>query len=392
MRSTKLIFLSLIAILLSLNSCGRASEAPSQPTAIATKSETTATAPAIVEKPVTSPVDKPAVKSKSATGTKPVASKAIKESPSTEKTTVVKTEPSPVTPPGTTLPSNTKTPMGTTATTPSTSTKTTSTSPPVSATGKPRMGSENPPASSPTSTQQPQTSPSGKPGMGTGTSGTSTNTQTNTGTNGLANFTQSEAASAIKEALMKGVTAGVSKVSVTDGYFKNGMIKIPFPQDAKVVETTLRQIGMGSLIDNLVLSLNRAAESAANQAGPIFINGIKQMSLNDAINIVSNKQPDAATQFLQRTTTESLVSAFKPPIQVALDKTLATKYWKDIMTNYNKIPFVKKVNTDLNDFVTRKAISGLFYMIGQEEAKIRKDPLGQGSKIIETVFGGVLKR
>ena len=116
------------------------------------------------------------------------------------------------------------------------------------------------------------------------------------------------------------------------------------------------------------------------------------MTLTDAMNIVSNQQPDAATKFLQRTTTESLVTAFKPPIKTALDKTLATKYWNDIMTYYNKIPFVQKVNPDLNDFVTRKAISGLFYMVGQEEAKIRKDPVGQGSKIIETVFGSVLKR
>jgi hypothetical protein len=184
----------------------------------------------------------------------------------------------------------------------------------------------------------------------------------------------------------------VNKVAVTDGYFKNSMIKIPFPQDAKVIETTLRQMGMGSMIDNLVESLNRAAENAASQAGPIFLNGIKQMTVPDAINIVSNQQPDAATQFLQRTTTESLVSAFKPSIQTALDKSLATKYWGEIMSTYNRIPFVQKINPDLNDFVTRKAISGLFYMVGQEEAKIRKNPIGQGSQIIEKVFGSVLKR
>ena len=106
------------------------------------------------------------------------------------------------------------------------------------------------------------------------------------------------------------------------------------------------------------------------------------MTLTDAINIVNNKQQDAATQFLQRTTTESLVVAFKPSIKSALDKTLATRYWKDIMTKYNQIPFVKKVNTDLTDYVTRKAISGLFYMIAQEEAKIRKDPLSRTSDIL----------
>lgn len=235
-------------------------------------------------------------------------------------------------------------------------------------------------------------------------SGTQTNTTTNTqnrgglndvlqtvtgGSSGKANFTQTEAANAIKEALTKGITAGVNKVSVTDGFFKNNFIKIPFPKDAKVVETTLRQIGLGSMIDNLVLSLNRAAESAAKQATPIFVNSIKQMTISDAINIVNNKQSDAATRFLERTTTEQLVVSFKPAIKAALDKTLATKYWKDIMTRYNKIPFVKKVNTDLPDYTTRKAISGLFYMVAQEEAKIRKDPKAAASSIIEKVFGSI---
>lgn len=225
----------------------------------------------------------------------------------------------------------------------------------------------------------------GKGGIGTviqtvtgATSGSST-----------ANFTQTEAANAIKEALSKGITAGVNKVSVTDGFFKNNFIKIPFPKDAKAVETTLRQIGLGSMIDNLVLSLNRAAESAAKQATPIFLNSIKQMTINDAIAIVSNKQTDAATRFLEKTTTEQLVVAFKPSIKAALDKTLATKYWKDIMTRYNKIPFVSKVNTDLPDYATRKAISGLFYMVAQEEAKIRKDPKAAASSIIEKVFGSI---
>jgi hypothetical protein len=245
-----------------------------------------------------------------------------------------------------------------------------------------------------------------KPGIGGNTgSTTNTNTQTTpttgskggigtviqtvTGGSGAANFTQTEAANAIKEALTKGITAAVDKVSVTDGFFKNNFIKIPFPQDAKAVESALRQIGLGSMIDNLVLSLNRAAESAAKQATPIFVNSIKQMTITDAINIVNNKQTDAATRFLERTTTEQLVVSFKPAIKTALDKTLATKYWSDIMTRYNKIPFVRKVNTDLPDYATRKAISGLFYMVAQEEAKIRKDPKAAASSIIEKVFGSV---
>jgi hypothetical protein len=227
-------------------------------------------------------------------------------------------------------------------------------------------------------------------GNSSSTSGNVLNNVVNTVTGkGTASFTQNEAAQAIKEALLKGVTTGVSKVSVTDGYFGNQLIKILFPPEAKTVESTLRQIGAGSMIDNAVKSMNRAAESAAKEAGPIFANSIKQMTVNDAVNIVSNTQADAATQFLQRTTTESLVVSFKPSIKSALDKTLATKYWADIMSKYNQIPFVKKINTDLPDYVTRKAISGLFYMIAQEEAKIRKDPLARTSDILKKVFGNI---
>lgn len=203
------------------------------------------------------------------------------------------------------------------------------------------------------------------------------------------NFTQTEAANAIKEALTKGITAGVEKVSVADGFFKNSFIKVLMPPEASKAESTLRSMGMGQLVDNAVLSMNRAAESASKQATPIFVNAIKQMTVTDAINMVNTKQQDAATQFLQRTTTEQLVTSFKPSIKTALDQTLATKYWKDVTTYYNKIPLVQKVNTDLPDYVTRKAIAGLFYMVAQEEAKIRKDPAARTSEILKKVFGNI---
>ena len=200
-------------------------------------------------------------------------------------------------------------------------------------------------------------------------------------------FTQDEAGQAIKEALTKGITHGVDLVSVTDGYFKNPTIKIPFPPQAQQVESAVRNIGLGSQVDQAVESFNHAAENAAKSATPIFINAIKQMSISDAISIVNNQQKDAATQFLKRTTTEQLVAAFKPIIKDALDKVNATKYWSDIMSQYNRIPFVSKVETDLPDYVTRKAIDGLFYMIAQEEAKIRKDPMAQTTDLLKKVFG-----
>ena len=204
-----------------------------------------------------------------------------------------------------------------------------------------------------------------------------------------AGFTQTEAANAIKEALTKGITKGVDLVSVTNGYYGNPSIKIPFPQEVRIVESTLRKIGAGSMIDKFILQMNRSAEQAAKQATPIFVNSIKQMTLTDAINIVNNQQSDAATRFLQRTTTNQLVSAFRPSIKSALDKTYTTSIWSQIMTTYNRVPFVQKVNPDLTDFVTRKALDGLFFMVAKEEAKIRKDPAARTTDILQKAFGNI---
>lgn len=212
---------------------------------------------------------------------------------------------------------------------------------------------------------------------------------TSTNTSNASSFTENEAVQAIKEALNNGILKGVDKVSVVDGFLKNDLIKIPFPENARKVESTLRGIGLGSQVDKMIETINHAAENAAKEAVPIFVSGIKQMTVKDAISIVNNKQPDAATQFLQRTTTEQLVIAFKPSIKTALDKLNATKYWSDIMSQYNRIPFLEKVETDLPDYVTRKAISGLFVMVAQEEAKIRKDPGARTTEMLKKVFGSV---
>lgn len=204
-------------------------------------------------------------------------------------------------------------------------------------------------------------------------------------------ITQGDAASAIKEALVNGIKTGVNKVSATDGYFGNPSIKIPIPSQAQAVESGLRSIGQGALIDKAILQINRSAEQAAPQATQIFVNAISQMNINDALSIVNNQQQDAATQFLKKTTTDQLVAAFKPTIKKVLDETHTTELWSDVMNVYNRIPFVSPVNTDLPDYVTHKALDGLFYMIAKEEARIRKDPAGQASEIIRKVFGSVKK-
>lgn len=375
--------------------------------AVSTQAQTTTTTTTTVKKlPAQAASKAKSTVTKTTTTTKSAAGKStstVKTTPS-KTTTTTKTGSSKTTTTTRTTPAGTSS-SGTSKTTTnapqtingSTTTKTIKTGTlerPGTATGSGTSTDNNTTQQSGNNTQT-NTGTQQQTNIGTKGSGNNTNTNTNTQTTPgsiINTITDGDATSAIKEALMKGIQVGVDKVSVTDGFFKNAAIKIPFPTQVRQVESTLRSMGMGSLADNMVLSMNRAAEDAAKQAGPIFINSIKQMTVTDAVNIVSNQQPDAATQFLKRTTTESLVTSFKPTIKTALDKTLATKYWKDITTYYNKIPLVSPISTDLPDYVTRKAIDGLFYMVAQEEAKIRKDPAGQTSDIIKDVFGKVLQR
>jgi hypothetical protein len=199
-------------------------------------------------------------------------------------------------------------------------------------------------------------------------------------------FTESEAADGIKEALVKGTGESVNLVSIADGYFGNPEIKIPFPEDAKQVETKLRSMGMGKKVDEAILSINRAAEDAAREAKPIFVSAIKGMSIGDAIGIVKGES-NAATEYLRKSTTPDLRIKFQPSIKTSLDKVQATKYWSDLINTYNKIPFIQKVNPDLSAYVTGKAIDGLFVMIAKEEKKIRKDPLARTSELLKKVFG-----
>ena len=203
-------------------------------------------------------------------------------------------------------------------------------------------------------------------------------------------ITQSDAAGAIKEALGNGIKKGVTQVSGLNGYFTNAAIKVLLPKEAQNVETVLRDLGQGALVDKAVMQMNRAAEQAAPQATTIFINAITSLSIEDAISLVKSNQQDACTQFLKNATTTALVAAFKPSIKNALDQTHTTQAWADVMGVYNMVPMVTPVNTDLPDYVTHRAIDGLFYTIAQEEAKIRKDPMGQVSDLIKKVFGTLL--
>lgn len=199
-------------------------------------------------------------------------------------------------------------------------------------------------------------------------------------------LTTAEVAEGLKEALVKGISTGADLVSVTDGYFKNPQIKIPFPQEVKKVEDAVRKIGLGSQVDKFVLTLNRGAEDAAKEAKPIFIAAIKSMTIQDAWSILKGEE-NAATEYLKRTTSPLLKEKFKPVIQNSLNKVNATKYYSDIVTSYNQIPLVEKVNPNLDDYATDKAIEGLFVMIAKEEKEIRQDPVARTTELLKRVFG-----
>ena len=199
------------------------------------------------------------------------------------------------------------------------------------------------------------------------------------------NPSQLEIGGGLKQALVQGTSKSSDQLSAVDGFFANAAIKILFPPEAEKAEKTLRDIGLGSLCDKVILSLNRAAEDAAKQAKPIFISAIKQMTLQDVTNILLGGQ-DAATQYFRRTTTPQLTLAFKPVIQVSLNKVGATKYYGQAADQYNKLPFVGHINPDISDYVTQKAISGLFYQIALEELNIRKNIGARTTPLMQKVF------
>jgi hypothetical protein len=191
----------------------------------------------------------------------------------------------------------------------------------------------------------------------------------------------------LKEALSVGAQNSASKLSAVDGFFANAAIKVLMPPEAKKVENTLRTAGLGKLVDDAVLSMNRAAEEASKSAAPIFVDAVKSMSFSDALGILKGSDT-AATGYLRGKTLPALTTAFRPVIEGALQKTEATKYWKTVFDAYNKLPTTfNKINPDLSAYVTEKSLGGLFFQVAQEEQKIRKDPAARVSDILKKVFG-----
>ena len=192
-------------------------------------------------------------------------------------------------------------------------------------------------------------------------------------------------ADGLKQALLQGTDKSTSQLSAVNGFFGNAAVKILFPPQAKDAENTLRAIGLGKLCDKVILSLNRAAEDAAGQAEPIFVDAIKHMSFDDATNILLGNQ-DAATQYFKRTTTLALIAKFKPVIQASLNKVGATKYYGDAAKAYNNLPFVSHLDPDISDYATQKAIDGIFIEIAAEELNIRKNIGARSTPTMRKVF------
>lgn len=204
-------------------------------------------------------------------------------------------------------------------------------------------------------------------------------------TSSLNNLTSTQVSSGLKEALNSGVTEGVKKLGVTDGFYKNEMVKILMPEKLRAIDTQLRAIGLGSLADEGVKLLNRAAEDAVTEAAPIFTSAITSMTITDAKNILLGNN-NAATTYLQDKTQNQLFTAFQPKVKASLGKVGADTVWKNLISKYNTFTG-QSVTTDLNQYVTTETINGMFKMVADKENGIRNNPAMRTTSVLQKVFG-----
>lgn len=204
-------------------------------------------------------------------------------------------------------------------------------------------------------------------------------------------LTNDEVIAGLKEALNVGIKNSVDLTSVTDGFLGNADIRLPFPEDAMKVKQKALDWGLDGQVEKFETTLNRAAEEATKEALPIFKDAILNMSISDGFGIL-NGGDGAATKFLKDKTTSQLVTAFSPKVEAAISKVKLTEYWEPIINKYNGAMTLtggEKLNPDLNQYVTERAISGLFFMVEKEENKIRKDPVARVSELLQKVFGSI---
>lgn len=204
----------------------------------------------------------------------------------------------------------------------------------------------------------------------------------------LSNLSEATAGKGLKEALVKGAETAVSRLSVQDGFLANPKVKIPLPPALEKAERLARQLGFGPSADQLVTTLNRAAESAVSEVKPILMEGIRKMTWQDAKAILTGPD-DAATQYFRRTSGEVIAQRFKPKVSAATKRVKLAEDYNRFAGKAAQVGLVDKGDANLDDYVTRKAVDGLFVMIAEQERAIRKDPLGQASKLLKTVFGAL---
>jgi len=203
-------------------------------------------------------------------------------------------------------------------------------------------------------------------------------------------FSNQDAASGLKAALEKGAVAAVDLLGKTDGFFGNGAVKIPLPDSLKKYEKLMHSVGMGKYADELVLTMNRAAESAVPEAKKLFTDSIRKMSVQDAKGVLTGGQT-SGTDYFKRTTTDQLRERFMPIVKKATAKVKLAEKYNQYAQKGVQFGLVKKEQANLDDYVTQKALDGLFFMVAEEEKKIRQDPVKAGSEIIRKVFGALQK-
>ena len=198
-------------------------------------------------------------------------------------------------------------------------------------------------------------------------------------------LSNTDIANGLKQALEKGITEQVSLLAVKDGFYKNDYVKIVMPNELQKVENTLRKVGLGSIADEGVKMLNRAAEDAVAEATPIFINAIKGLTLTDAKNILLGNN-NSATLYLQNTTNQALYTKFEPVIKNSFNKVGADAIWTNLITKYNNLPLTKDVNPDLTNYVTNEALKSVFKMVAKEELNIRTKVSSRTTDLLRKVF------
>ena len=198
-------------------------------------------------------------------------------------------------------------------------------------------------------------------------------------------LTKTDIASGLKQALDKGIDQQVKKLTLEDGFYKNSLVKIGLPDELQKVDKALRDIGLTKLAEEGIKILNRAAEDAVSEATPIFIDAVKGITFTDAKNILLGED-NAATQFLKAGTSDALYSKFEPVIKTSFNKVGADKIWANLINKYNTIPFVKKVNPNLTNYVTQEALTGVYTMIAVEEKEIRTRVSSRTTDVLKKVF------